>query len=124
MIEPPSNTTTRDENRSHPEVMLQSELDAREVYQLLKDVALGIRKMTNAGETCWNQVYSGNATFNVDGWKVTLYNDCGELDYCDECVSPNGRVGTFETWSRFGTDPIQLLSQWERGQIEARLQEL
>jgi hypothetical protein len=104
--------------------MSQSDLDAREVYQLLKDVALGTRRITNTGDTSWNQVYSGNITLEVDGWTITLYNDCGELDYCDACVSPDGRIGTFETWSRFGTDPIQLLSQWERGQIEARLQEL
>lgn len=99
-------------------------LDARQVCQLLKDVALGIREIRNASETTWSQTYCGNAHFYIDGWKITLYNDCGELDYCDECISPDGRVGTYETWSRFGTDPVQLLSLWERGQIEARLQEL
>lgn len=102
----------------------QRDLDAREVYQLLKDVALGIRNMSNAGETSWNQVYCGNATFEIDGWIITLYNDCGELDYCDKCIAPDGRVGTYERWSRFGTDPLQLLSEWERGKLEARLQEL
>ncbi|MGV8675550.1 DUF7693 family protein [Pseudomonas aeruginosa] len=33
-------------------------------------------------------------------------------------------AGTFESWSRFGTDPVELLSQWEHSQIEAKLQEL
>lgn len=99
-------------------------LDAREVYQLLKDVALGTRQLSNASETSWTAVYCGNVHFDVDGWKITLFNDCGELDYCEKCIAPDGRVGTYERWSRFGTDPLQLLSEWERGQLEARLHEL
>ena len=99
-------------------------LDAREVYQLLKDVALGTRQISNTSETSWRAVYCGNVHLNIDDWKITLYNDCGELDYCDECIAPDGRVGTYEKWSRFGTDPVQLLSEWERGQLEARLQAL
>ena len=105
-------------------MMPQSALDAREVYQLLKDVALGVRQMSNAGETSWNDLYCGNALVSIDGWKLSIYNDCGELDYCEECVSPDGRIGTFEAWSKFGIDPVELLSQWERGQLEAKLQEL
>lgn len=104
-------------------MMPQSTLDAREVYQLLKDVALGVRQMSTGG-TSWNELYCGNVLISIDGWKLTLYNDCGELDYCEACVSPDGRVGTFESWSRFGTDPVELLSQWEHSQVEAKLQEL
>lgn len=104
--------------------MPQSTLDAREVYQLLKDVALGVRQMSNAGGPSWSELYCGNALISIDGWKLTLYNDCGSLDYCEECVSPDGRVGTFESWSRYGTDPVELLSQWEHSQLEAKLQAL
>ncbi|MNI46952.1 hypothetical protein D3C73_1014400 [compost metagenome] len=60
----------------------------------------------------------------VDGWLVTLFNDCYTLDYCEECVAPDGRVGTFEEWYRQGTDPVSLLSTWEHEQLECLLDSL
>lgn len=27
----------------------------------------------------------------VDGWEVSIYNDCNELDYCEERVNSDGR---------------------------------
>ncbi|MGS0738109.1 MAG: DUF7693 family protein [Pseudomonas sp.] len=45
--------------------------------------------------------------FGVYGWVITLFNDCDSLDYC---AAPDGRSGSFESWSRFGTDPVSSLS--------------
>ncbi|WP_456239013.1 DUF7693 family protein [Pseudomonas arsenicoxydans] len=61
---------------------------------------------------------------DVDGWLLTLFNDCDSLDYCDDCVAPDGRVGTFEDWQRHGTDPVSLLSSWEHEQLERLLSSL
>lgn len=43
------------------------------------------------------------------------------LDYCEYCRSPDGRVGTLELWQREGADPVELLSAWEREQLERLL---
>ncbi|CAI8751231.1 hypothetical protein EMIT0P218_150081 [Pseudomonas sp. IT-P218] len=50
----------------------------------------------------------------IDGWRLTLFNDCDTLDYCEYCRSPDGRVGTFELWQRDGADSVELLNAWER----------
>jgi hypothetical protein len=60
----------------------------------------------------------------IDGWRLTLFNDCDTLDYCEYCEycgSPDGRVGTLGLWQRDGVDPVELLSAWEREQLERLL---
>lgn len=101
-----------------------STLFAREVYQVLRDVALGIRTLNRISSQSWTEVYAGLVVFEADGWIITLFNDCDSLDYCDACNAPDGRSGSFENWNRFGTDPVSFLSAWERGQLEALISKI
>ncbi|WP_456239027.1 DUF7693 family protein [Pseudomonas asplenii] len=39
----------------------------------------------------WDKLHAGMFTVDIDGWSVTIFNDCDELDYCEGCVSPDGR---------------------------------
>ena len=103
---------------------LTSPLTSRDVYQVLKDVALGTRIMHRASLQTWNEVYNGLMTVEIDGWQLTLFNDGGTLDYCEDCRAPDGRVRTIEDWQRYGTDPVELLSGWEREQLERLLNAL
>ena len=98
-----------------------SPLTARDVYQVLKDVALGTRTMTRTSSQSLSEIYNGLMPVEIDGWRLTLFNDGGTLDYCEVCRSPDGRVGTAEDWQRYGTDPVELLSGWEREQLERLL---
>ncbi|MHC8338677.1 DUF7693 family protein [Pseudomonas sp. HLT2-19-2] len=34
--------------------------------------------------------------------RVSLFNDSDNLDYCEDCRSPDGRAGSLETWQRYG----------------------
>lgn len=52
------------------------------------------------------------------------FNDCDTLDYCEYCMLRDGRIGTLESWQRYGTDPVELLSVREREQLERLLNEL
>ncbi|WP_420917300.1 DUF7693 family protein [Pseudomonas viridiflava] len=52
---------------------------------------------------------------------MTIYNDCDQLDYCEQGVSPEGRCWSFDSRSRFGTDPIALLSTWEHQTLDQLL---
>jgi hypothetical protein len=99
-------------------------LSAREVYQVLRDVALGIRMMTRLTLKSWAEVHVGQIVVDVGGWVITLVNNCDCLDYCDACAAPDGRTGSFESWNRFGTDPTSFLSAWEREQLERLVAEL
>lgn len=96
----------------------KTDLNAREVYQILKDVALGERTMHRASEQPRNGLNPRVMTVLVDGWEITFQIDGLELECCEQSVSPDKRVGSLETWHRFGTNPVHLLSMWERAQLE------
>jgi hypothetical protein len=99
-------------------------LTAREVCQVLKDVALGTRIMRRTSSQSLCELYNDLMTVEIDGWRLTLFNDGGTLDYCEDCRSPDGRIGSLEDWQRYGTDPVELLSGWEREQLERLLNAL
>lgn len=43
-------------------------LTAREAYQILRDIALGVRSMRRLGEQSWAEIYCGLMTVEADGW--------------------------------------------------------
>ncbi|WP_238340675.1 DUF7693 family protein [Pseudomonas kairouanensis] len=83
-------------------------LSAREVCQVLREVTWGRRVMTRAGHDD-----AGHVTVDIDGWRISIHADGGELDHCAACVSPDGQRWSFGSGDRFGTDPVALLSTWE-----------
>ncbi|MBD8473217.1 hypothetical protein IFT98_05005 [Pseudomonas sp. CFBP 8770] len=99
-------------------------LTARDVSQVLREVTFGRRLMAKVGKQTWDEVYACHYVVDVEGWRITLYNDCDELDYCEECVSLDGRRWSFDSGDRFGTDPIALLSVWEHQTLEKLLKAL
>ncbi|MBM1206698.1 DUF7693 family protein [Pseudomonas fragi] len=107
--------------RTQNDLNTTSPLPANEVSQVLTDVALGKRIMMRSSIQSWNEIYHGLMPVEIDGWQLTLFNDCDTLDYCEYCRSPDGRVGTLELWQREGADPVDLLGAWEREQLERLL---
>lgn len=101
-----------------------TELSAREVCQVLREVTFERRTMTKLGQKSWDEVYAGHFLVDIDGWQVSIFNDCDTLDYCEECVSPEGRRWSFDSGDRFGTDPVALLSTWEHQTLERLLKAL
>jgi hypothetical protein len=101
-----------------------AELSAREVSQVLREITWGRRTMTKMDDEPWDGIYAGHFHVRVDGWELAIYNDCNELNYCEECVSPDGRRWSFDSGDRYGTDPIALLSVWEHQTLENLLKEL
>ncbi|PSS58656.1 hypothetical protein [Pseudomonas sp. BBP2017] len=90
---------------------------SREVYQQLRDVAMGVRflQQLEQHQTC-GQVWVG-----IEGWQLLLDFEGGRLHHCERCRHPDGREGSLDTWQRYGTDPVSLLSTWEMAQIERLL---
>lgn len=88
---------------------------------MLTDVALGKRIMMRSSIQSWGGIYHGLMSVEIDGWLLTLFNDCDTLDYCEYGRSPDGRVGTLELWQRDGVDPVEILSAWERTELERLL---
>lgn len=107
--------------RTQNNLNTKSHLTAREVCQVLTDVTLGKRIMMRRSIQSWNEIYHGLMPIEIEGWLLTLFNDCDTLDYCDHCRSPDSPVGTLELWQRDGADPVDLLGAWEREQLERLL---
>lgn len=94
-------------------------LTASEVYEVLRGAAVASRSMQRITEESWNEIYCGLMTIDVDDWRITFFIDCGDLDYCDSCVSVDGRRYDFSAKDDF--DPVALLSPDEHLQLEDRL---
>lgn len=99
-------------------------LSSREVSQVLREAIFGRSVMSKVSQQSWAHIYSGHFQVDVDGWRMSIYNDCDQLDYCEQCVSPDGRRWSFDSGDRFGTDPIALLSAWEHQTLEQLLKTL
>lgn len=97
-------------------------LTAQDVYQILADASVASRSMRRITHENWNEIYCGLMTIEVDGWQITFFIDCGDLDYCDNCVSPDGRK--FEFSSKEAFDPVGLLSPDEHQQLEELLRHI
>ena len=85
-------------------------LTAREVYQVLKDVSIGTRTIRRACRQSWSEIYHGLMPGEIDGWRLTLFNDCDSLEYCEDCKAPECRVGTLEIWQHYDADPVEIFS--------------
>ncbi|AVB19795.1 MULTISPECIES: DUF7693 family protein [Pseudomonas syringae group] len=92
-------------------------LTTREVYQQLRDAAMGTRSLRLIGEAS----DSGLQQVDIEGWLLTLEITDSSPTRCRYCCCPQGREGSFESWLR--TDPVSLLSGWEHAQIERLLGE-
>lgn len=99
-------------------------LTAREVGQVLREVALGRRVMVRASSQTWDELYAGIFMVDIEGWSITIFNDCDELDYCETCVSTDGRRWSFDSGDRYGNDPVALLSTSEHQTLERLLKYL
>jgi hypothetical protein len=87
----------------------------------IEDVAAVLRRWAR-GETVaasrqsrWND--SAIPTYDVEGWRIQFFNDCGDLDYLDEVTAPDGREAEFGDWKDddgYGVCPTWLLSKDER----------
>ena len=94
-------------------------LTTREIYQLLRDAALEVRPMRLIDELG----ESGLVHVDIEGWRLTLEVDGTHLRHCQHCRSPDGREQGHDSWQRYGTDSVSLLSTWELAQIERLLGE-
>ncbi|WP_445674447.1 DUF7693 family protein [Pseudomonas japonica] len=106
------------------EPIAEQTLNVREVYQVLKDVALGTRTMRRVGSQARDKKYASCLEIDVDGWRLSIYYGCDTLDHCQSCVAPDGRRWEFDSSQRFGTDPMELMSTWELATFERLLKGL
>lgn len=103
------------------DAVIDHPLTAREVCQVLRDIALQTRVMRRVEAPASASALNHTVTVKVDGWVLELSTSDGALAYCQSCQSPDGRAGSCETWQRYGSDPVQWLSTWELEQVRRLL---
>jgi hypothetical protein len=59
-------------------------LSSRVVCQVLRKVVFERWAMTKVGTQTWDEVYACHFVVDVEGWRITLYSDRDELDYCED----------------------------------------
>jgi hypothetical protein len=89
---------------------------SREVAQCLRDAALGIHPLVPLARHA-----DGCVELRIDDWRLTLQLDAEGLARCCHCRAPDGRQASLEDWPRYGTNPVDHLSIWERGRLEQLL---
>lgn len=92
-------------------------LSAREVCQRLREAALGVL----AFKICEWPAAAGLVAVDIEGWQLLLDVEGGRLHHCEFARNGDGQEGTLDSWQRYGTDPVSLLSTWELAQIERLL---
>ena len=88
-------------------------LSTREVYQILKDIAMGERTACHIHDP----LACGLLCVEVDGWQLTFQHAHQGLEYCESSCAPDGRSARLDDWHRYGTNPVDLLSAWEHQQL-------
>ncbi|POA43436.1 hypothetical protein C1893_27665 [Pseudomonas sp. MPR-ANC1] len=94
-------------------------LSAREVCQRLRDAALGVLALQVSAAPA----EAGLIAVDIEGWHLLLDFEGKRLHHCEFARDDNGHEGALDTWQRYGTDPVSLLSTWELAQIENLLTE-
>ena len=93
-----------------------STLNSRAIYQSLRNAALGVHHLEVSARREGDLV-----DVDIQGWQLTLALDAEGLAQCISCRSPDGLQAGTEDWQRYGTNPVDLLSLWERTQLEKLL---
>ncbi|MBK4990437.1 DUF7693 family protein [Pseudomonas sp. S36] len=94
-------------------------LTAREACQVLREALFGRRTMTIVRGQVSEQLDCLHYVVDVDGWKMRICANNGEPEFCEWCVSPEGRCWAFDPGARI--DPIALLSGWEYQNLQRLL---
>ncbi|WP_256098602.1 DUF7693 family protein [Pseudomonas putida] len=91
-------------------------LNTRDIYQRLRNAALGVQHLEVSARHD-----GGLVDVDIQGWRFTLALDAEGLAHCIHCQAPDGEQAGLEDWQRYGTNPTDLLSLWERTQLEKLL---
>jgi hypothetical protein len=56
--------------------------------------------------------------FEIDGWEPRAFKRSYGIKYLDLAVAPDGRVGTYDSWSAREGNPVHLLSDDDQDRLD------
>lgn len=72
---------------------------ARHCREILEGVAKGWAKPRPTWGYGWDSGHCGDIAYEVNGWKIVVFWDCGDWDYIDSVIAPDGRKAGFEDFT-------------------------
>ena len=94
------------------------------VAALLRELLSAIRPLRLADRRPWVQVAVGEVRFESDGIELVFFSDSATLDHLVSLRVPDGTRAGFTDWlASDGNNPIDLLDDSERLELEQRLLE-
>jgi hypothetical protein len=97
-------------------------ISAEEIAEVFRQALRGEIAVIIEGDESWGDIYCGDVAFSFGGWRMTVFNDCGEFDYVSTVLAPDDREGEFDDW--WPHNPVDLLTQEELAQMEALVEGL
>lgn len=84
-----------------------------EIADVLRQAIRGEFPVTMISPSNW-QNSSGDIPFLMNGWRIEIFADVGEVDYVSTARAPDGRTGDFDDWNtQWGEDGEVLVSLTE-----------
>jgi hypothetical protein len=69
-------------------------------------------------ERPWREVFHSLGKFEIDGWKLLAFKRNRGIKYLDRAVAPDGRMGTYDSWTAREGNPIHLLTDDEQDKLD------
>lgn len=100
--------------------MAEPTIPANELADLFRAASRGeVPVVLMPGQRPWKEKFSGNVTFRIGEYRVTFFNDCGELDYTDSATAPDGReCSDWDEGSQGIYCPLDMLTAQEQDALE------
>ncbi|MEK9776704.1 MAG: hypothetical protein VW339_11280 [Quisquiliibacterium sp.] len=103
---------------------MSAELSSAQVATLLRELLSAIRPLRLADRRGWVQVAVGPVRFESDGIELVFFSDSATLDHLVSIQMPDGARAGFADWlTADGNNPVDLLDDSERHELEQRLLE-
>jgi hypothetical protein len=69
-------------------------------------------------ERPWREVFHSLGKFEIDGWKLLAFKRNRGIKYMDRAVAPDGRMGTYDSWTAREGNPVHLLTDDEQDMLD------
>lgn len=79
-----------------------------EIADVLRQAIRGEFPVTMISPDTW-QNSSGDIPFLMNGWRIEIFADVGEVDYVATAIAPDGRTGEYEDWCTTWDDNDEVL---------------
>ena len=75
-------------------------------------------------ERPWREVFHSLGKFEIDGWEMLAFKRNRGIKYLDRAVAPDGRVGTYNSWSAREGNPVHHRTDDEQDKLDDLIEEI